>query len=32
MKAILQDEGHTVYTVEKGNDAVQFIKSNGVVM
>ncbi|MGB4269255.1 MAG: sigma-54 dependent transcriptional regulator [Spirochaetota bacterium] len=28
MKAILQDEGHTVYTVENGNDALQFIKSN----
>ncbi|MCX8123753.1 MAG: sigma-54 dependent transcriptional regulator [Spirochaetes bacterium] len=28
MKAILQDEGHVVYTVENGNDAVQFIKSN----
>lgn len=28
MKAILQDEGHVVYTVENGNDAVQFTKSN----
>ncbi len=27
-KAILQDEGHDVYTVENGNSAVQFIKSN----
>ena len=28
MKAILQDEGHVVYTVQNGKDALQFVKSN----